>query len=367
VNAQFVTSLASTAGLPAKAHFTPKNISSNNPHDTITSNATTTTDPSVSDIRTTVSTAAKDMQVEVPKIAAAPIKTTTPLSMSLPVIVDNGLLRESIGSDFDGLALGKGQISAAVSNSHWTNQMCAPTSLMSLSSYPSSSNSTFSIKGLSPAVISKLAQSSGTPLHLAFDRLCLRSNLRSHVLPGAETILGTGGIYGSDHEELARLANALILKGGTAVMRRGALLIIVFPTIESASQYAFLGRPERSRFPCQLSIQVREVADGRLQKRSLAPQNAPRSIHQLFRCKFNIDDKVFFSWTSKPQALAKNVFLMLGDGRVAETEMMSRYFREIGATVWTNTQAGSWAAFRAQGEGVVVVSVKAPRSKLHDD
>jgi len=40
----------------------------------------------------------------------------------------------------------------------------------------------------------------------------------------------------------------------------------------------------------------------------------------------------------------------------SETEMLARYFREIGANVWLPVTKGSWKDFQGVKEGVIIVS-----------
>jgi hypothetical protein len=217
------------------------------------------------------------------------------------------------------------------------------------------------IEGLSIIARDLMLRELGTPPHIVLDRMCLQSNLRHFMLPKASKVLGNGDIVGAIHRSMTKMVNLLIVNGSAAIFRRGSLLIIVYPTLELMSGYSFLGRSNQPQSQCQLSIQVREVAADKLKVHEQASRDNLRNIDHLFRSKFDISKKVFFVWGDEPEGLAKNVFIMIGEGRLAELEMMSRYFREIGARVWTSVHKGAWESFRAEKSGAIVVYLYAAR------
>jgi hypothetical protein len=215
------------------------------------------------------------------------------------------------------------------------------------------------IEGLSPIAKSFILCELGTLPHVVLNKMCLQSDLRKFVLPQAPNTLGNGDIVGAMSKSMTELSNLLILNGSVAIFRGASLLIIVYPTLELSSKYSFLERSGRPQTQCQLSIQIREVVANKLNVREPASKDSPHNIDQLFRAKFGISKRIFFTWSNEPEGLGRNVFIMIDKDRLAESEIMSRYFREIGARVWTSALKGAWESFLAEKSGAVVVRLHA--------
>jgi hypothetical protein len=195
-----------------------------------------------------------------------------------------------------------------------------------------------------------------SPPEFVMSTMCMQEILEFFVLPLATTILSSGEVLDVEGQGIAQLADTLIEQKSAAVLKGLFTLVIFYPSRQATSEWAFLGRSEPVSSRSQLCVQVRAV-EGSLRTLTLspAPADSPKSFEELLRQNHNLRLEDFLAWPGQ-QRMSKNFFIMAHPAsHRAEAEMLSRYFREMGAQVWLPFPGGAWADFQSQGQGVVIV------------
>lgn len=155
---------------------------------------------------------------------------------------------------------------------------------------------------------------------------------------------------------IAHYANHLNLHDVAAVFKGTSTLVIVYPTLEMTG-WSFLQRDTPFPSGCQLAIQVRSNLPVHFKDIAPPTKDALSTLEDYLDANDSVLKEAFFEWIGKKdETLNKNVFLVFGEQRQAELEVTTRYFRGMGARVWTTGVKGSWDSFREQLSGVVVVS-----------
>jgi hypothetical protein len=187
--------------------------------------------------------------------------------------------------------------------------------------------------------------------------ICMRESLDEFVLPLTPHILSLGQVLETGGQNMIqRLANTLTEHRSVAIAQGPSLLFIFYPS--NSIKSVFLERTGTPLPPdCHICVEVRTAGDEFSNMALLAQSSSslPKTLERLFQKNHGWKAHEFFMWHDRN--IHKNVYIMAHPtAHKSETEMLARYFRELGANVWLPVTKGSWKDFQGVKEGVIIVS-----------
>lgn len=193
-------------------------------------------------------------------------------------------------------------------------------------------------------------------------QMVMRDLLETFIFSLVPTVLSSGKIFEFKGQDMVQLARILTEQSSVAIVQGPSSLLILYPSHLILEERVFL---ERDKTPieqnCHICVQVRAVGSKFPSPLLSSTSNSlPKNLERYFQKNHNWDPKRFFTWqTGSDRSVKKNVYIMTHHiSHKAETEMLARYFRELGAKVWTTGTKGSWDDFlKFSGSGVIIVSL----------
>lgn len=201
---------------------------------------------------------------------------------------------------------------------------------------------------------------------IVVSQMVMRDLLETFVFPLAPTILSSGKIFEMQGQDMTQLARILTEQSSVAIAQGPSTLLILYPSHLILEELVFL---ERVRSPiepnCHICVQVRAVGSNFPTPISTPSSDGlPKTLRRYFQRNHGWEPAKLFAWNTGQHTAKteKNVYLMTHYvSQKAETEILVRYFRELGAQVWTTGTKGSWDNFlkvaESNGSGVVIVSL----------
>ncbi|KAE9979373.1 hypothetical protein EG327_007053 [Venturia inaequalis] len=199
---------------------------------------------------------------------------------------------------------------------------------------------------------------------IVVSQMVMRDLLETFVIPLAPTVLSSGKIFETQGQDMTQLARILIEQSSVAIAKGPSSLLILYPSHLILEELVFLERGKSSIEPnCHICVQVRAVGSNFPTAIPNPPTSGfPKTLERYFQKNHDWEPTKFFAWHAGQHTTktAKNVFLMTHPmSHKAETEILARYFRELGAHVWTPGTKGSWDNFlkiaEPNGSGVVIL------------
>ncbi|TID27634.1 putative 4-coumarate--CoA ligase 3 [Venturia nashicola] len=199
---------------------------------------------------------------------------------------------------------------------------------------------------------------------IVVSQMVMRDLLETFIFPLAPTVLSSGKIFEMQGQDMTQLARILTEQSSVAIAQGLSSLLILYPSHLMLEELVFLERGLSLMEPnCHIYVQVRAVGNNFPTSIPYPPSaGLPKTLERYFYKNHGWEPAKFFAWhngqhTSKT---AKNVYLMTHHmSHKAETEILARYFRELGAQVWTTGTKGSWDNFlklaELKGSGVVIM------------
>lgn len=202
---------------------------------------------------------------------------------------------------------------------------------------------------------------------IVVSKMVMRDLLETYIFPLAPTVLSSGKIFEMQGQDMPQLARTLTEQSSVAIAQGPSSLLIFYPSQFILEERVFLERGKTPIEPnCHICVQVRAI--GRNFPTAIPNSSSaslPRSLERYFHKNHGWEPARFFAWTAGKQTTQtkRNVYIMAHHiSHKAEIEMLARYFREIGAQVWTTGTKGSWDNFLniaedLDGSGVIIVSL----------
>lgn len=157
---------------------------------------------------------------------------------------------------------------------------------------------------------------------------------------------------------MLQLANTLIEQRSVAIVQGQSSLLIFYPSNLILMEGVFLERATAIEPHCHICIEVRTPGSNFPPSISASESTClPRNLERLFYRNHGWKAEEFFVWSSQIK-VKKNVYIMAHpQTHKSETEMLARYFRELGADVWLPETKGSWNDFMnlSIGKGGVII------------
>ncbi|QDS72858.1 hypothetical protein FKW77_007256 [Venturia effusa] len=201
-------------------------------------------------------------------------------------------------------------------------------------------------------------------LQITVSRMVMRDLLETYIFPLAPTVLSSGKIFQLNGQDTAQLSRTLTEQSSVAIAQGPSSLLIMYPSHFILEERVFLKRDGTPIEPnCHICLQVRALGSNFPTPPPIATTSngLAKTLERYFQKTHGWEPSKFFIWRSG-STIQKNVFLMTHpQSHKAETEILTRYFREIGAKVWTTATKGSWDDFlklsdsKLKGSGVVVL------------